>query len=141
MTTTKPVRLQRSRRPGANLQAESLATNGLPAVSVTRPGKWGNPYVAIRCWYHGPIERLGLGAFDAVTAADADREGARIAVAEFRCDALKRPAYVFAELRGRNLACWCKAPVYDTEGTIVRPGDPCHADVLLEIANAEDPAP
>lgn len=28
-------------------------------------------------------------------------------------------------LRGKNLACWC------------RPGNPCHADVLLEIANAE----
>ena len=28
------------------------------------------------------------------------------------------------ELRGKNLACWCK------------PGQPCHADVLLEIANA-----
>ncbi|HEY9415508.1 MAG TPA: DUF4326 domain-containing protein [Pseudonocardia sp.] len=28
-----------------------------------------------------------------------------------------------AELAGRDLACWCK------------PGDPCHADVLLEIAN------
>ena len=27
------------------------------------------------------------------------------------------------ELRGKNLACWCK------------PGSPCHADVLLEIAN------
>lgn len=27
-------------------------------------------------------------------------------------------------LRGKNLACWCK------------PGQPCHADVLLEIANA-----
>lgn len=27
-------------------------------------------------------------------------------------------------LRGKNLACWC------------RPGQPCHADVLLEIANA-----
>lgn len=26
-------------------------------------------------------------------------------------------------LRGKNLACWCK------------PGAPCHADVLLEIAN------
>lgn len=29
------------------------------------------------------------------------------------------------ELRGKNLACWCK------------PGQPCHADVLLELANAE----
>lgn len=29
-------------------------------------------------------------------------------------------------LRGKNLACWCK------------PGETCHADVLLEIANKED---
>ena len=28
-----------------------------------------------------------------------------------------------AVLRGRDLACWCK------------PGDACHADVLLEVAN------
>lgn len=27
------------------------------------------------------------------------------------------------ELRGKNLACWCP------------PGEPCHADVLLRIAN------
>lgn len=27
------------------------------------------------------------------------------------------------ELRGKNLSCWCK------------PGSPCHADVLLELAN------
>lgn len=27
-------------------------------------------------------------------------------------------------LRGKNLGCWCK------------PGEPCHADVLLEIANS-----
>ncbi|MER2509546.1 MAG: DUF4326 domain-containing protein, partial [Amaricoccus sp.] len=33
------------------------------------------------------------------------------------------------ELRGRNLACWCR---------IISRGEycPCHADVLLEIANA-----
>jgi hypothetical protein len=29
------------------------------------------------------------------------------------------------ELRGKNLACWCK------------PGSPCHADVLLDLANKE----
>ena len=29
------------------------------------------------------------------------------------------------ELRGKNLACWC--PI----------GEPCHADVLLRIANRE----
>jgi hypothetical protein len=32
-------------------------------------------------------------------------------------------ARVRSELRGRDLACWCK------------PGDLCHADVLLRIAN------
>ncbi|ATN65310.1 hypothetical protein A3857_18520 [Cereibacter sphaeroides] len=30
---------------------------------------------------------------------------------------------VIRELRGKDLACWCQ------------PGAPCHADVLLEIAN------
>jgi hypothetical protein len=29
------------------------------------------------------------------------------------------------KLRGKNLACWCK------------PGSPCHADILLEIANGD----
>ncbi|RWC93861.1 MAG: DUF4326 domain-containing protein, partial [Mesorhizobium sp.] len=32
-----------------------------------------------------------------------------------------------SELTGKNLACWCK------------PGAPCHADVLLEIANRSNP--
>ena len=30
----------------------------------------------------------------------------------------------FASLRGRNLACWCPLD------------QPCHADVLLELANS-----
>ncbi|KPQ06160.1 MAG: protein of unknown function containing DUF4326 domain [Rhodobacteraceae bacterium HLUCCA12] len=30
------------------------------------------------------------------------------------------------ELCGRNLACWCP------------PGSPCHADVLLELANGSE---
>jgi len=35
-------------------------------------------------------------------------------------------AWVREQLRGKNLACWCKA------------GAPCHADVLLEIANSPE---
>jgi hypothetical protein len=34
------------------------------------------------------------------------------------------PVPDLAPLRGKNVACWCK------------PGAPCHADVLLELANA-----
>ena len=38
-------------------------------------------------------------------------------------------AMVRAELRGKNLACFC--PLTDAQGNHV----PCHADVLLELAN------
>ena len=33
-------------------------------------------------------------------------------------------SYFISRLRGKNLACWCKLD------------EPCHADVLLEVANA-----
>lgn len=102
----KPVRLQLSRKKGFNLQKLSQETNGLPAVNVARPSKWGNRFT---------VKQYG-------SAADA--------VAMFEHDALKFECFHpgnyrawIAPLRGKNLACWCKA------------GDPCHADVLLEIAN------
>jgi hypothetical protein len=127
-----PVRLQLSRRAGFRLQQHSLAVNGLPTVNVARPGKWGNPHIAIRTWYHGPIPSLGLPPFEAATAAEADEEGARIAVALFRHDwdqVMTAPSYGRAraqldELRGRNIACWCglDAPW-------------CHGDILLDLAN------
>jgi hypothetical protein len=34
-------------------------------------------------------------------------------------------ARIKRELRGKNLACWCE------------PGAPCHADVLMKVANQE----
>ena len=81
-------------------------------VSVARPGKWGNPYRV------GEKDHRTGGTMDAATAVD-----------RF-CDYIirrpEREAAVMAELSGKNLACWCKI------------GDPCHADILLELAN---PAP
>ncbi|TDH57531.1 DUF4326 domain-containing protein [Mycobacterium eburneum] len=95
------------------------------AIVVARPGKWGNPFTV-----DGAIE-TGY----ATTEADA-RE---FVVDVFR-DWLTRGqqsdwwflngagqhAWMTAhlgDLRGRDLACWC-------------PLDrPCHADVLLELAN------
>jgi hypothetical protein len=35
-----------------------------------------------------------------------------------------RPAHLRAALRGKNLACWCPLD------------GPCHADLLLKIANS-----
>ena len=78
------------------------------AVNVTRPGKWGNPF----------------------SVAEYGRD---LAIFNFRQRmrnlALINPA-AFDELRGKDLMCFC--PLYDNIGRRI----PCHADVLLEIANA-----
>jgi hypothetical protein len=106
-----PVRIQRSRAKGSRLSAP----NALPIVCVSRPSKWGNPFSA------------ALG-----TASKAHKASVRAAaVAQFR-RALQGgdPALGFGieevrkELRGKNLACWCPL------------SEPCHADVLLEVANS-----
>jgi hypothetical protein len=101
----RPVRLRLSRKAGFNFQAASLATNGLTAVHVGRPSKWGN-------WI---ARKLALGAGETAVAAFKcwiDDE----ASVEWKCDAR-------ITLRGKNLACWCALDA------------PCHADVLLEFAN------
>ena len=41
----KPLRLRLSRRKGFTLQAASRGANGLAAVVVARPSRWGNPFV------------------------------------------------------------------------------------------------
>jgi hypothetical protein len=102
----KPRRLQLSRRKGFNLQATSRATNGLVAVRVARPGKWGNPF------------RIGRDGNQAECVA----RFREFATAKARAEP-EWLAALAAELGGRNLACWC------------RPGTPCHADVLLALAN------
>lgn len=124
----RPVRLQLSRRKGFDLQALSLATNGLPAVNVARPSKWGNPFpvsigleLAIKMYgelidgYFNPFHLKRL----------TDVEFAPIYAAKMRWQEINRhPTHAIkCELAGKNLACFCK------------PGDPCHADVLLALAN------
>lgn len=103
---TAPVRLQLSRRKGFDLQSLSRASNCLPAVVVARPSKWGNS--------HRFLNSLGH---------ETDLRRAR-AVELFRADAIEMD---LAELRGKNLACWCALDA------------PCHADVLLELANRPEP--
>lgn len=75
-------------------------------VKVTRPGPYGNPFRVGDDYGAGPL-----------TAKDA--------VELFRVDPLCFPIHRAAKvyLAGKNLACWCK------------PGQPCHADVLLAVAN------
>jgi hypothetical protein len=82
-------------------------------VVVSRPSRWGNPY------------QVGTdGVPDRETAVRLFR-----ALLRRQFNELSNRYFVFvderlrADLRGKNLACWCQI------------GSPCHADVLLEIAN------
>lgn len=114
----QPVRLKLSRKSGFNLQRVSLETNGLEAKVVARPSRWGNPWTIE---YNGRWKVRGFGTPIGGLVCG-NEEGARlVAVDLFRKNSA--PALDVSLLRGKNLACWCA------------PGAPCHADVLLEIAN------
>ncbi len=81
------------------------------AIRVSRPSKFGNPFVVsdhlsaccavamYRAWMDGEILLPGVPLGSLPQAAK-------------------------EELRGEDLACWCALDA------------PCHADVLLEIANS-----
>lgn len=73
-------------------------------VKVTRPGKWGNPW---RVWKDA-------------NAAECVAKYRHLIANNIWSFPIKQN--IQDELRGKNLACWRK------------PGEPCHADVLLEIA-------
>ena len=119
-----PQRIQRKRAKGWRMPEG--------AVYVGRPSKWGNPFIVVRppgceLWYVDEIE--SGHQIDAFDLRDMAVKGA---VAAYRRLAL-RPALISdaqRELRGHDLACWC--PLEDKDGNKV----PCHADVLLEIANS-----
>jgi hypothetical protein len=71
--------------------------------------------------------RVGVRASKWANPFTIGRDGTRAdVIAKFRAWLLAQPELMAAlpELRGRDLACWC-AP------------EPCHADVLLEMAVCE----
>jgi hypothetical protein len=126
----RPLRIRLSRAKGFDLQAHSRAINGLPAVNVARPSKWGNPFVI------APKTRPGV-MFSGAAWGCVAVPSAEDAVAVFRemmeQEDNARGAELLAdihELRGKNLACWCELP---------KRGEPdiCHAAVLLELSNMQ----
>jgi hypothetical protein len=105
-----PHRVQLSRTKGWRMPPNT--------IKVDRSTAWGNPFVigkdgdreACVVRYRELLRGRVAGAPDAIATLQARRE------------------YTIAhidELRGKNLACWC------------RTGQPCHADVLLEMANRD----
>ncbi|KWT70716.1 hypothetical protein APY04_0777 [Hyphomicrobium sulfonivorans] len=115
---SKPVRVQLKRTKGWKMPPNT--------VKVDRSTKWGNPFTASGCreaGYYGSDAAINARCVDAFSVwlgpswrCNWDGPASEAARALILSD--------IAKLRGKNLACWCK------------PGDPCHADVLLEIANS-----
>ncbi len=105
----KPIRIQRSR------QNKQVSPNGLPIIYVGRPGKWGNPFKV------GDHIRDPISGEVVTTLKDVNQ-----VVNWYRNYLRYRNIHdqIKKELAGKNLSCWCKI------------GEPCHADVLLEIANS-----
>ena len=117
-----PVRVQRKRTKGWRMPKG--------AIYVGRPTIWGNPVTKIATinWHLGDYmdDRLAIWREEAVAVfrlwitGETDwayhDPGSGFPLPKERPD--------LAGLRGRDLCCWCRLD------------QPCHADILLEIANA-----
>lgn len=100
-----PRRVQRQRAKGWKMPENT--------ISVTRPGRWGNPFPIGE---FGPMDRFAI-----------DAEGAVGLFRAMLADPEMRAACGYPDdlspLAGKSLACFCPL------------NQPCHADVLLEVAN------
>ena len=102
----KPQRIQLKRTKGWRMPENT--------VKVDRTTKWGNPFTP-----GSNKNPLGLPV--------KDKRHAFVLYRSVASDNAALVAAAQAELRGKNLACWCgKDDPYE---------DACHAAVLLEIAN------
>lgn len=135
----KPIRIQRIR------QHKQVSPNGLPIKYCGRPGEWGNPFrvVEIAGKWQVKCEAIDIQAAILTHVCrleyDSKQDAAKDAVRcyEYYMIPTKffpetkgitlltahNEAHIKKELAGKNLSCWCKV------------GEPCHVDVLLEIAN------
>jgi hypothetical protein len=116
---TEPVRVQLSRKKGWRMPENT--------VSVARPGLMGNPF---RVGEYG-TPRHCVEAYRRLLSQQPSlrRHGVLRILKGMEGRGEARVAAMrdrVAELRGKNLACWCALD------------QPCHADVLLEIANRSD---
>jgi hypothetical protein len=103
-------------------------------VKVDRTTGYGNPFPITKGTettegVTKPVWMVGTWEGPALWFRDTKPEAAELAVNSYRAW-ITQPAQqnildrAKRELRGKNLACWC--PI----------GSPCHAEVLLELANS-----
>lgn len=104
--TGNPKRIQRKRTKGWKMPRNT--------VYVGRPTKYGNPFVVGKGW-----------EWSYFTCRNSE-EAVDMFASDIYCSSVGLTREAIAQLRGKNLACWCALD------------QPCHADVLLELANPSD---
>lgn len=111
----KPQRVQLRRAKGWRMPPNTVKVDR--STPLGNPFKVGEDGTAARCV---ELYTIMLGGLRVLTtkATPKDQDAAVAAVR-------KR----LPHLRGKNLACWCRI------------GQPCHADVLLGLANGKERAP
>lgn len=105
--TTQPIRIQLRRTKGWRMPPNT--------VKVDRATKWGNPFKVGELVLFGPAYNFRIELIE--DAAQACRHYKRWLYT------IRSSCELVFPLRGKNLACWCPLD------------QPCHADVLLELAN------
>lgn len=134
-----PKRIQLSRRKGWRMPPNT--------VSVARPARWGNPF---RVQIVGRERAVSVfreyveGFFNPGNfrdLSDADFHAVHAEAGAWRRRLGGHPTELLHELRGKNLACWCRLCEQHRDG---KPFDvecedcaPCHTDVLGPLANSE----
>ena len=117
-----PNRIQLSRKKGWRMPPNT--------VKVDRSTRWGNPFVKHSDGY--PMEKgNAVAAFRSLLESEGSWWPTPLPWPRGKIPAHPPTTIedVRRELRGKNLACWCPLD------------QPCHADVLLELANrTEGPA-
>lgn len=138
MQSIKPIRIQRKRTKGWKMPPNT--------IYVGRGSKWGNPFRVVQ--YHdkkwaiktnGSPECTPILTNNAHAVYDTKEAATKDAI---KCYQIWLTPYehetgilsevylsmanidlIKEELKGKNLACWCAT------------NEPCHADILLNIAN------
>ncbi|CAM5506753.1 hypothetical protein SANTM175S_07205 [Streptomyces antimycoticus] len=117
-----PIRIERKRIPGWRKPDN--------CVIVTRPSRFGNPFTVAGAIDNGYAETPEQARAICTTVFRSWLRGNRDWWMGPKADATReRILDSLPDLRGRDLACWCPLPA---EGQ----PDHCHAQVLLELANA-----
>lgn len=137
MSAHQAVRVQRRRTKGWCTPTCGCGC-GKPARYVGRGSKWGNPWVVSR--FRDSVIGVQVWCVDfGWDSATFGPEPGDYDGPEYRARAHAVAAFEdwvrgrdLMPLRGHDLMCWC--PLEDGRGNRV----PCHADVLLEIANQGD---